>query len=279
MRELVASWRWPARYTWKMQTRRLMLGLVLAPALGSGTGCPVEGTGEAGTDAWMPTDADDEQEADDDASTSGGSSASSSNTGSNATTTSGTSTSTSTSTATVTATEPTTEPPGETSTGETVSDCTPAELELIELTNAYRAENGLPAIPASPSLCIVGHTHAEDLAANAPHESASCNLHSWSDAGPWSGCCYTSDHAQAECMWAKPSELTDYPGNGYENAAWSGGAITPTEALELWKSSGGHNAVILNQGTWANIPWGSMGAGIHEGFAVLWFGEEADPAG
>ena len=161
--------------------------------------------------------------------------------------------------------------------GSSVSDCSAQELELIDLVNAYRGENGLAPIPASPSLCIVGHTHAEDLAINAPHAEANCNLHSWSDAGDWSPCCYTPDHAQAQCMWDKPAELTTYPGYGYENAAGGGGAITPQTALDLWKNSPGHNAVILNQGTWANLTWGALGAGIYEGYAVLWFGEEADP--
>jgi len=38
----------------------------------------------------------------------------------------------------------------------------------------------------------------------------SCNLHSWSDARPdlWVGMCYTSDHANADLMWSKPSEIT-----------------------------------------------------------------------
>lgn len=166
---------------------------------------------------------------------------------------------------------------GGSSSGMTVSDCTAEEIELIDLVNEYRGENGLPAIPASPSLCIVGHTHAEDLATNAPHSAPGCNLHSWSDVGPWTACCYTDDHAQAQCMWDKPSELTSYPGNGYENAAGGGGELTPQEALDLWKSSPGHNAVILNQGNWSDNAWGALGAGMYEGYAVLWFGEETDP--
>ena len=54
---------------------------------------------------------------------------------------------------------------------------------------------------------------------NKPDAPPECNLHSWSDKGPWSACCYTPDHAQAQCMWDKPSELTNYPGNGYEISA------------------------------------------------------------
>lgn len=164
------------------------------------------------------------------------------------------------------------------SSGSAAEGCTPDALELIDLLNAYRAENGLGSIPASSSLCRVGDLHVQDLVAEAPHTVANCNLHSWSDAGPWSGCCYTPDHAAAQCMWDKPRELTDYPGNGYENAAGGGSSLGPAEALDLWKGSSGHNAVMLNEGTWANLTWNAVGVGIADGYAVLWFGEEPDPA-
>jgi len=127
-------------------------------------------------------------------------------------------------------------------------------------------------------MCVVGDTHAVDLFEQQPHTVGECNLHSWSSAGSWSSCCYTSDHAAAQCMWDKPRELTDYPGNGYENAAWASGGLTPFEALELWKGSAGHNAVMLNEGGWADISWNAVGAGFHDGYVVLWFGEEADRA-
>jgi len=154
--------------------------------------------------------------------------------------------------------------------------CTADALELVDLVNAYRAENGLPAIPASPSLCTVATTHVHDLADNGPHlQPGGCNLHSWSDQGSWSPCCYTPDHAQAQCMWDKPSELSVYPGYGYENAA--SGVSSPAQALAAWKSSPPHNEVILNLGIWANHPWQALGADVHQGFSVLWFGEQVDP--
>ncbi len=154
--------------------------------------------------------------------------------------------------------------------------CTADALELVDLVNAYRAENGLPAIPASPSLCTVATTHVHDLADNGPHlQPGGCNLHSWSDQGSWSPCCYTPDHAQAQCMWDKPSELSVYPGYGYENAA--SGVSSPAQGLAAWKSSPPHNEVILNLGIWANHPWQALGADVHQGFSVLWFGEQVDP--
>lgn len=155
------------------------------------------------------------------------------------------------------------------------SGCAASAITLIDMVNAYRAENGLPAIPASSSLCTVAAAHTRDLAEHHP-DTGSCNLHSWSDQGSWTPCCYTPDHAQAQCMWDKPRELSSYPGNGYENAF--AGSDDPMAALEGWRHSAGHNAVILNQDIWADHPWGAIGADIHGGYAVLWFGEEADPA-
>lgn len=189
-------------------------------------------------------------------------------------------TSTSATTTTTTSTTSSTTDPTATSGEPPPNGCTPEALALVDLVNAYRAEKGLPAVPASPSLCIVGQTHVQDLADNAPHtQPGGCNLHSWSNAGAWTPCCYTPDHAQAMCMWIKPQELTEYPGYGYENAAQAGGMITPEMALAGWQGSPAHNDVILNQGIWASHPWGAAGAGLHQGFAVLWFGEEPDPAG
>jgi len=154
--------------------------------------------------------------------------------------------------------------------------CTALGAELVDEVNAYRMMNGLQAIPLSPSLCNVAEQHTQDLYDNAPHAPAGCNLHSWSDQGAWSACCYTPDHAEAQCMWDKPSELTVYPGYGYENAA--SGVATAAGALNLWKNSSGHNDVILNQDIWTNLTWNAMGASIYQGYAVLWFGQQVDPA-
>ena len=159
-----------------------------------------------------------------------------------------------------------------------VTGCTTQALELIGLVNDYRAENALPAIPASTSLCFVGSTHVDDLIDNSPNAPSACNMHSWSDQGAWSACCYTADHAQAQCMWDKPKELTLYTTSGYENAAGGSGNITPAQALNLWKGSAGHNDVILNQNGWSNRTWRALGVGIRGGYAVLWFGESVDPA-
>jgi len=253
---------------WRHGCCALLLGML---------GCDADDGANTATDAWSPdTEGDTTSET---AGPTAGTSANPSSTSSGSPSTN----------PTTSDPDPTTADPSSTA-GESSSDgggastgapaptgCTADALTLIDLLNEYRAENGLGSIPASSSLCTVGDLHVQDLATEAPHTAANCNLHSWSDAGAWSGCCYTPDHAAAQCMWDKPRELTDYPGNGYENAAGGGGSLGPAEALELWKGSPGHNAVMLNEGTWANLTWNAVGVGISGGYAVLWFGEESDP--
>lgn len=154
------------------------------------------------------------------------------------------------------------------------------EQKLYDLIMQYRTERGLPVIPLSPSLTIVAQTHAKDLAINRP-DKGSCNAHSWSNHGNWIPVCYTSNHAQAKLMYSKPSELTNYKGNGYEIVTMIYGTqkdlvMTPTTALKSWKGSAPHNAVIINSGMWKSSEWQSIGIGMYKGYACVWFGEEPD---
>ena len=145
---------------------------------------------------------------------------------------------------------------------------------LSQVINQYRVDNGLTEIPISPSLTTVAETHVKDLVENQP-DKGNCNLHSWSDKGAWSVCCYTSDHANAECLWSKPRELTSYTGNGYEISAWYSGEMSENQALTQWQNSESHNNTILNKDIWTN-EWNAMGAAIYENYAVVWFGNEVD---
>lgn len=154
------------------------------------------------------------------------------------------------------------------------------EQKLYDLVMQYRKELGLPAIPFSPSLTFVAQTHVKDLAINRP-DQGSCNTHSWSSNGKWSPVCYTKDHRQAQKMWNKPSELTDYKGKGYEIATMIYGTdkqyfMTATMALKSWKGSAAHNAVIINSGMWKSCDWQAIGIGIYKGYACIWFGKEPD---
>lgn len=149
------------------------------------------------------------------------------------------------------------------------------ERELYELIMQYRAEKGLPSIPISPSLTYVAQVHVRDMHNHPP--MGDCNLHSWSEYGEWSSCCYTGDHAQAKCMWNKPRELTQYQGPGYEIAFYHSVGVTPQNALDGWKNSKkGHNDVIINQDIWNKHTWRAIGIGIYKEYAVVWFGEEKD---
>jgi hypothetical protein len=155
------------------------------------------------------------------------------------------------------------------------------EYRLYQLINEYRADNGLPEIPLSPSLCYVAGAHVWDLNNNQP-EGGRCNLHSWSGKGPWTRCCYTEDHKKAECIWSKPGELTAYDGYGYEVAYYSSWPADehrdmPLAALKGWQSSPGHDHMILNRNGWKRLKWKAMGVGIYGNYAVVWFGEKKDP--
>jgi hypothetical protein len=153
---------------------------------------------------------------------------------------------------------------------------TQAEKELYDLIMDYRAGLNLPDIPLSASLTYVARQHITDLETNDP-TTTTCNMHSWSDKGSWSACCYTDDHLQASCMWDKPRELTEYPGNGYEIAYFFSAGATPAGAINGWKNSSGHNQVMINAGPWSK-QWKAIGIGIQGKYAVVWFGHEVDPA-
>lgn len=160
---------------------------------------------------------------------------------------------------------------------------TDEEFRLYKMINEYRKKHNQPAINLSASLCYVAGAHVWDLSNNEPDEGR-CNLHSWSDKGPWSECCYTEDHKSAECVWSKPEELTKYDGTGYEVAYFSSWSAKEyfdiaAAALEGWKSSPGHKHMIINKYGWKRMEWNAIGIGIYKNYVVVWFGEEEDPEG
>lgn len=154
---------------------------------------------------------------------------------------------------------------------------TSEELKLYNLITTYRHANGQGTIPLSVSLTIVAHLHATDLEENRP-DTGSCIMHSWSEKGKWQSCCYTADHAQKNCMWNKPRELTSYSGNGYEISAQYSEGIDAKQALALWKASTYHNEAILNKGAY-KVKWNAIGIAIYKKYAVIWFGREFDKEG
>jgi len=113
------------------------------------------------------------------------------------------------------------------------------EKKLYNKIMEYRKENGLPAIALSASLTKVAQLHCKDLADNIGYLTHS-----------WSNCNYDAGNSKTyPCMWLKPSELTQYQGYGYECAHGGTGGYTATAAtaLESWKGSPGHNAVIFER--------------------------------
>jgi len=151
---------------------------------------------------------------------------------------------------------------------------------IADEVNRFRASKGLARLPLSASLTRVAQAHLADLEANY-HGGGRCNMHSWSNRGNWSPCCYTPDHAEAACMWEKPKEISGglYDSPGYEIVAHYTSAITPALALDIWQGSPPHLAMVLNRGTWADNTWRAMGAAIGRHYAVVWFGESPDPGG
>lgn len=157
-------------------------------------------------------------------------------------------------------------------------DLSDEELKLYSIINDYRNSKGLYNIPISKSLTFVAQTHVRDLANNKPNQG-NCNMHSWSNKGKWTACCYTGDHRKAKCMWDKPRELTKYDGDGFEISMGSTSKNYRANALEAllsWKGSKGHNEVIINKGIWKDSDWSAIGIGIYKNYAVVWFGTERD---
>ena len=156
------------------------------------------------------------------------------------------------------------------------------EAKLYYDINAYRESLGLPKLSLSKSLTTVARTHVADSNAHTPENQVDVrgiqgNLHSWSSYGSWTPVAYTSDHQYAANMWSKPSELTSYPGSGFEISSRYSLSMTPDVALDSWKGSQGHNDVMTTQGMWSDLK--TMGVGIDGKYAHVWFGQDADPAG
>ncbi|OQX10401.1 MAG: hypothetical protein BWK80_45770 [Desulfobacteraceae bacterium IS3] len=160
-------------------------------------------------------------------------------------------------------------------------DCLNAEeIELARLINEYRKENRLTELPVSKSLTAVAQWHVTDLFQNKP-DTDGCNMHSWSDKGIWTSVCFPKETSWSK-MESKPREITNniYTGNAYEIAYGTMGQVVVADVLSDWKNSLEHNKVILQQGDWAKLgTWSAMGVGIYGGYAVAWFGVEADPQG
>jgi hypothetical protein len=149
------------------------------------------------------------------------------------------------------------------------------EFILAKMINDYRRQNNLAVIPFSKSMFFVGRSHVQDLSQNHP-DGDKCGLQSWSDKGNWKPCCYNKEEEKTSCMYNKPKELAGYKGKGYEMIYWGNEAVVPSEALEVWKSTVLTNEMMLNLGKWKSKIWKSIGVGLLEGYATVWFGDGKD---
>jgi uncharacterized protein YkwD len=155
------------------------------------------------------------------------------------------------------------------------------EKEIFKLINDHRRQYGLPPLEPSVNLAYVAHTHAVDIVDNSPDVRGG-NMHSWSNKGKWKPVRYTPDHQQAQLMWSKPSEISNYKFNGFEisfgysDPVRKTTTVTATEALNSWKHSSGHNAVMVQQGIFHHPPMKALGVGVYKGYACAWFGQEKD---
>lgn len=149
------------------------------------------------------------------------------------------------------------------------------EYRLFILVNDYRQAMNLSGIQLSKSLSFVAKQHAIDLYTNKP-DSNTCNFHSWSNKGNWKACCFEKEIKDKSCMLKKPMELTNYPGVAYEVVYWENKEANASKAFDQWRETSASRAILTNFKEWENYKWTSMGVGIYEGFALAWFGEEAD---
>ncbi|MBN8703077.1 MAG: CAP domain-containing protein [Bacteroidetes bacterium] len=154
---------------------------------------------------------------------------------------------------------------------------TDKEISLATSINEYRISKGLQPLKISKSLTSVARIHAADLQLNGSKIKKNCNLHSWSKSSKWKQVDYYEDHRNAQGMWDKPAELTNYKSNGYEIAYFnSDSTFTIKHVLDTWKNSPGHNSVLINSGPWKNFSFDCMGIVCSANYALVWFGTEID---
>jgi hypothetical protein len=134
-----------------------------------------------------------------------------------------------------------------------------AEVETVELINAYRQENGLGALSLSAPLSVASERHSEDMGTYGffSHDTVQSSYYQ-----PGSG------HAERAAQ-----EGYDYNTFTAENLAY--GQATPQEVFEAWRNSPGHNAAMLGD-------YSVVGIGlVNIGGVPYWttvFGAEVDPS-
>lgn len=150
------------------------------------------------------------------------------------------------------------------------------EFQLYKLVNDLRKSRGLPTLQLSKSLSYTAYQHIRDLYINKP-DTASCNMHSWSDKGSWTPICFPKEQGKKKNVNDKPKELTSYQGQAHEILYWVNGTALPDEVFDQWRTTNQSASLILNTGKWLKTNWKNMGISIYKGYASLWLGEAQDP--
>jgi hypothetical protein len=142
------------------------------------------------------------------------------------------------------------------------------EFTLHNLVNTYRAENGLETVALSPSLLVVANRHARNL-----QENSGIVTYDESD------CSYSSgEQMPNSCLWKASQKLEfSYLGNNYENIHNAIEVhVIPLEALRSWRQNTENSQAIFDNSIWQNTTWDTLGIGIHQNYAVFWFGKKID---
>ena len=140
----------------------------------------------------------------------------------------------------------------------------PREKELFRLINEYRAKNKLSPLVLSDALSVVANRHLLDLNINVKYLTHG-----------WSNCPYDIKNERTwNCVLDAPKTLgVRYDGNGYENLyRHSSSVATPPLALEAWKKSEMHNALILNLSIFKDLKWDGIGIAMSSNYAAIWVG-------
>jgi len=170
---------------------------------------------------------------------------------------------------------------------------------LIDAVNSYRRANGLRNLECDAVLVEVAYIHVQDQE-TAGIESSTCekNGHNWlstigwtladiatllpqysDDVGNIKTCCYKTDGA--DCMRKKPNELYSwYKPHGFEVSVVLGSDLSGASAqaaakgaVGSWKTSKGHNDVLMAKGNWKNKNWKNIGCFRRGKWVNCWLSE------
>mgnify|MGYP001610110806 FL=1 len=130
------------------------------------------------------------------------------------------------------------------------SDVAGAEQAAIDLTNSYRAQNGLPPLVRDEAIMNIALSRSTDMAARDY----------FGHTDPVTG-----------ALMAKPQVLALGYGRAGENIYWSGTSLAnfPAQAVNWFMGDAPHRANILNSGYTAvgvGIGWNGLGWTLTQNF-------------